>query len=277
MNRRALGRREYERKIVRRRWLTRWTLLTTATVLAFTTVAALVADRLFLPSAFQVDRVRLEGAFEHIDPTALTEVVSEAVNGNFFSLDLNRVERAVLALPWVYRATVRRVWPGSIHVKVIEQHPVARWGKKYWLNADGEVIKLTATSDLNGLVHLDGPAGTSHNMLERYRKWQAHLAKSGLEIREIKLSPRRAWRLTLSPMSWTVDSLVGDNVVAFEVFLGNRSTEARLQRFVRSYASSLYQQVGVLDRVDLRYPNGIAVSRRVEPESGNNSEADDRA
>ncbi len=277
MKRRAVGRQEYERKLVRRKWVTRWTLLATATVLAFITITALVADRLFLPSAFRVDRVKVEGVLEHIDPTPLAKVVSAAVDGNFFSLDLNRVERAVADLPWVYSVTVRRVWPRSIHVTVIEQHPVARWGKSHWLNTDGQVITLTPASDLTELVQLDGPDGASFRVLERYRKWQTRLAKYGLKIRRVTLSPRRAWTLAISPMSWTVDRGDGIGAAEFDVILGNRDTEARLQRFVRSYGTLLYQQAGELDRVDMRYPNGIAVSRRVAPASDNNSEANNRA
>ncbi len=274
MTLRALARRESERKIMRRLRFRRSTLLATVTLLMLTTVAAVVADRLFLPSAFQLDQVRLEGTFEHIDPTELRNKVLTAMDGNFFAVDLEHVERAVLAMDWVYKATVRRVWPDSIHVKVREQHPAARWGRSNWLNTDGEVITLTAASDLKDLVHLDGPPQISREMLGRYRSWQAFLADSGLKIKGAKLTQRHAWILTLSPAATAMSVASVSEAPEFEVLLGNRHIESRLQRFIHSYQTSLHAQVDALVRVDLRYPNGLAVSRRSEPESKNNSDPD---
>ncbi len=274
MIQRALAMRESERKIMRRLRFRRSTLLVTATLLMMTTVAAVVADRLFLPSAFQVDQVRLEGTFEHVDPTELRNKVLTAMEGNFFAVDLEHVERAVLAMDWVYKATVRRVWPDSIHVQVREQHPVARWGRGNWLNTDGEVITLTAASDLKDLVHLDGPPQVSREILDRYRSWQAFLADSDLKIKGAKLTQRHAWILTLLPAATAMSVSSASEAPEFEVLLGNRHVDSRLQRFIHSYQTSLYAQVDALVRVDLRYPNGLAVSRRSEPESENNSDPD---
>jgi cell division protein FtsQ len=67
-------------------------------------------------------------------------------------------------------------------------------------------------------------------------------------------------------MGWGSSS-VSKDPVTFEVLLGNRDLEIRLRRFVRSYQLSLSEQAGVIERVDLRYPNGLAVSRRSEPNS----------
>lgn len=271
MTQRALARWERERKSMRRLRFRRSTLLVTATVLLVTTVAAVVADRLFLPSAFQLDQVRLEGTFEHVDPAELRNKVLTAMEGNFFAVDLEQVEHAVLALDWVYAATVRRVWPDRIHVTVREQQPVARWGRGNWLNTDGEVITLTAASDLQDLVHLDGPPQVSRAMLDRYRRWQAFLTDSGLRIKAARLTQRHAWRLTLLPAAAAMSGAAAIEAPEFEVVLGNRHIDSRLRRFVHSYRTSLHAQVDALVRVDLRYPNGLAVSRRPEPEAEKNS------
>ncbi len=274
MTQRALARRERERKVMRRLRFRRSTLLVTATLLMVTTIAAVVADRLFLPSAFQLDQVRLEGTFEHVDPTELRNKVLTAIEGNFFAVDLEHVEHVVLAMDWVYTATVRRVWPDSIHVKVREQQPVARWGRGNWLNTDGEVITLTAASDLKDLVHLDGPPRVSREMLDRYRRWQALFASSGLKIKGAKLTQRHAWILTLLPKATAANVAFAAAPPEFEILLGNRHVESRLQRFIHSYRTSLYAQVDALVRIDLRYPNGLAVLRRSEPEPKNKSEPD---
>ncbi len=274
MTQRALAQRERERRTMRRIRFRRSTLLVTATLLMVSALVAVVADRLFLPSAFQLDQVRLEGTFVHIDPQELRNKVLVAMEGNYFAVDLEHVERAVLAVDWVYAATVRRVWPGSIHVQVREQQPVARWGRGNWLNTDGEVITLTASSDLKDLVHLDGPPQVSREMLTRCRRWQSILAESGLKIKGARLTQRHAWILTLSSAATAMNDSFSSGVFEFEVLLGTRQVESRLQRFIYSYRTSLYAQVDAMARVDLRYPNGLAVARRSVPESNNNSDPD---
>ena len=268
---RAMAQHERERRIIRRLRLGRATLLIFATLLAVTSVAAVLADRLFLPSAFQVDRIRLEGSFQHVDPEELKRAIVAAMDGNFFAFDLKKVEKVVVDIPWIYSAIVRRVWPGSIHVTIKEQQPVARWGERHWLNEDGQVIKLTPTSDLNDLVQLSGPPESSQSVLKRYRYWQLLLAESGLEIQHASLSQRRAWTLTLSPLTEEVGYTGRLNLSQFEVLLGSRQLDERLQRLMNSYRNSLKQKVADLVRVDLRYPNGLAVSRRLRNEIEINS------
>ncbi len=259
---RELGKRQRRKKALRRIRLRRSTLLVTATVLSLTAAAAVVADRLLVPSAFQVGKVRLEGSFQHLDPEVLNEVVMSAMDRNFFAVDLQRIEQAVRDLPWVYQATVRRVWPDSIHIRVVEQQPVARWGPGHWLNVDGEVVTLRPTPDLEGLVGLTGPPGTSRNVMAQFRDWRAPLAVAGLQIKRVVLTQRRAWTLSVVPMAWAASD-AGDVVSeSFDVVLGNRDLDQRLRRFIRSYRSVLFKQTHSLRRVDLRYPNGLAISLR---------------
>jgi cell division septal protein FtsQ len=142
------------------------------------------------------------------------------------------------------------------------------------LNTDGEVITLTASSDLKDLVHLDGPPQVSREMLDRYRNWQAFLADSDLKIRGAKMTQRHAWILTLSPAANAISVLSASAIPEFEVLLGNRHVESRLQRFMHSYRTSLHAQVDTLIRVDLRYPNGLATLRRSELETEDNSNSD---
>ncbi|MBI5137555.1 MAG: FtsQ-type POTRA domain-containing protein [Nitrospirae bacterium] len=73
-------------------------------------------------------------------------------------LDLNAVSDAVLSHPWVERATVRRVYPGTLAIRVWERIPaaVAEAGdKRLMLDADGVVLG-PPEPDMDDLPRLAG-------------------------------------------------------------------------------------------------------------------------
>ncbi|OZA12793.1 MAG: cell division protein FtsQ, partial [Hydrogenophilales bacterium 17-62-8] len=100
-----------------------------------------------------------------------------------------------------------------------------------------------------------------------YRRYQAALTPLGMTIDELRLSPRRAWRLRL-------DS-------GMQIALGREQTNVRLARFVAFYprvfaaptvANTADVPVATAPpahpvTVDLRYPDGFAVQmpRGVSP------------
>ena len=68
------------------------------------------------------------------------------VAGNFFAVSPIEVRSALEALPWVRRASVRRVWPDRLEVTLEEHVAFARWGEQ----ALG--LTLAAVGVASGLV-----------------------------------------------------------------------------------------------------------------------------
>jgi len=83
--------------------------------------------------AFAVRAVQVEGAV-HEDPEQLAAATG-ARGANVFRLDLAAVRERLLARPWVADASVRRVVPDTLVVRVLERTPVARWQR-----AGGEAL-----------------------------------------------------------------------------------------------------------------------------------------
>ena len=104
---------------------------------------------------------------------------------------------------------------------------------------------------------LEGPAGTNVEVTRNYLRFNESLARIGREVRKVRLSERRAWRLDL------------DDGTAIE--LGRHGVVERLSNFVSAYGRSVAELKGKIRYVDLRYVNGFAV--RVE----DNKRGDKRA
>lgn len=87
-----------------------------------------------------VQVIDFSGDYQYIDITKLERLIREAQPGSFFALDVNDVFRLVEAQPWVYRASVRKKWPNTLKIYLVEQQPVAKWNEDLLLNPYGDTF-----------------------------------------------------------------------------------------------------------------------------------------
>ncbi|MEJ2687268.1 MAG: cell division protein FtsQ/DivIB [Gammaproteobacteria bacterium] len=197
------------------------------------------------PHTLPLRTVRIEGNLRHLSAARLQKVVAPVATGGFFNVNVDAVRRAAQSLPWVESASVRRVWPDTLQLKVVEQKPIARWNKDSLINTQGAVFTPAAKTVPTGLPQLKGPAGLEPAVLKQYRAMDKALAPLGLTIAQLVEDQRRAWALRLSN--------------GVELKLGRGETFPRLLRFVRIYPAVLAGHVSRLVSVDMRYSNGFAV------------------
>ncbi|MGR8918247.1 MAG: cell division protein FtsQ/DivIB [Gammaproteobacteria bacterium] len=198
------------------------------------------------PAALPIRRVMVEGEFTHLDPEVLEAAVVDAVDAGFFQVNVAEIRARLQDEPWIRRASIRRVWPDSLHVSVVEQTPTTRWGEQALLNEIGDIFAPPPMEIPPGLVSLDGPLGTEVEVLETYRYLRDALAPSGIGIAAVALSARHAWTVTTSDGKLLV--------------LGRKDLAPRVERFLFGYARGLDQLWPRIGRVDLRYTNGFAAS-----------------
>lgn len=203
------------------------------------------------PAALPIRRVQIEGEFRYLDQQRLQMIVEKSVDAGFFGLDVVRVRDTLLDEPWIREATIRRVWPDTLRVSIEEQRPAARWGEHLVLNERGDVFAPAAETVPAGLIQLDGPVGLELEVLERYRDLRQRFAAAGLDITGLRLSARHAWTVVVREGQ--------------EIEFGRRDVDVRVARFLRAYAAGLASIWAGIQRVDLRYPNGLAVSQRARP------------
>jgi len=205
------------------------------------------------PNSLPLQVVRIEGDFVYLDRHALELVVADEVRGGFFTVDVETVRTAVRALPWVDEVAVRRVWPDTLRIWVVEQVPLARWGKNGLVNVRGEGFRPAGDELPAGLPLLEGPEGTEQEMMRRYLELQRKLDPLELKVARLRQDARGAW---LSEF---------DNGTLVE--LGNRDLLVRMDRFLRLYPRLKATGRGEPVQVDLRYTNGLVVHWKKGPVS----------
>lgn len=197
---------------------------------------------------FALRSIEVKTPVTHVTQAQIRLVAERQVYGTFFTVDLDAVRDSLEKLPWVREARVERRWPDTLVVSLAEHIPLARWNDDALVSVAGDVFVAAASARL---PRLSGPEDSSDEVVGAYRRYQAALAPLGMRISELRLSPRRAWRIRLDNGMWLA--------------LGREQTDARLARFVALYPRLFGAQpapaapLAVPDTVDLRYPDGFAV------------------
>ncbi len=205
-------------------------------------------DYLAQPGRLPLRVVEVKGEFQQLRSAEVQQTVMDAIDGGFFSCDMQKLRSAVLDLPWVADVSIRRVWPDKLSMLVTEQVPLARWGEDALINVSGGVFRPASLEGYTGLVRLHGPAGSELRVVEFLQAVVPAAQVRELQVSEVELDERRHW--------W----VVFDNGVT--VSLGRENVDHRLAQFFRVYPSLVAEPSRRPERVDMRYAHGFAVRWR---------------
>lgn len=209
-----------------------------------------VAQSITSGAGYPIRKVSVEGDFRFLTPTYIQTLVTRALKGGFFQIDVQSIHHQLLEEPWLYEATVERVWPDVIRVAIKEQVPAAQWGQNALLNADADIFAPNPSSIPNALPKLSGPVGSESEVLSAYHDISGQLAVLELEVATVALSSRGAWTVTLR----------GDT----RLILGRDHISQRLDRFCTAFKPLLKAEWERIATVDLRFTNGFAVTERAQ-------------
>jgi len=222
-------------------WLNRIIILAGAGVVMVAALQAFISLQ-----AIPVQRVTVTGELEHTQTELIQEMIQPALVGGFLRADLQLIRRQLEELPWIYRATVSRRWPNALEINVIEQLPIARWGDSGFLNHEGEVINSGNSEEWRSLPLLEGPEGSAKRLMAGYQRILEILASLHLEVAQLQLDQRGQVEVVLQGGT--------------RLLLGSEDFLERMHRFVAIYRTQLAPRAGEVERVDLRYETGVAVT-----------------
>ncbi|MCG6656424.1 FtsQ-type POTRA domain-containing protein [Halomonas campisalis] len=200
-----------------------------------------------------IERVSISGELSHVTADYLREQLAPLVRDEtWLSADLPALRRRAREIGWLAEVRLAREWPYALSFELVEQVPVARWNDDYLLNPDGEPFAFAPVSPPGDLPDLAGPADSGAEVLAYHDRLVPHFAALGLEITQLRLEPRGAWRFQLDDGVW--------------VMLGRNDRQARLARLAAAWERELGSRASHIRYIDLRYPNGVAVAWHGETE-----------
>lgn len=205
--------------------------------------------------SFALQLITVEGEVSRNNALTLKTNVVPQLNGNFFTLELERARQAFEAVPWVRSAVVHREFPNRLRVRLQEQHPVALWGEEgssTLVNEQGQVFEANLGEvEADALPRLKGPVSQSQQVLAMYQTLRPVLQGADMDMDELELSPRGSWKVVTS------------QGVTIELGRGQpQALTALLQDFLRTLPqiTSRYGRTPKsLAAADLRHKDGYAL------------------
>ncbi len=192
-----------------------------------------------------VAQVNVEGEFSYVTREQVMDVIAPAIDQNFLQLDLSKIKQDLEKEAWVDVASVGRRWPNQLEVSIVEQKPIARWSDEGFLNQRGELIKTRLGEELMMLPLLEASAHTQAEVMNQYQDLAVLLRSRNLVIGGLKSDKKRAWTVILNN--------------GLEVQVGRDQVMEKMKRFIKVYDRELHLRMAEVERIDVRYSNGVAV------------------
>jgi len=192
-----------------------------------------------------IKQVQIEGSFQFTEQEELHRAIELYAQDSFLQLDLNHLKHQLEQHPWIDTVAVARMWPDKLVVRVVEEQPIARWGKKGFLNMRGDIIEVEKTTKIQSLPLLHGDDRDAREIMNQYLRMGKLLAQQDLVLSAVELDRSRSWSLTLQ------SGLI--------IKLGRDRLWEKLQNLLAAKTGDLGERFDRVQVVDMRYPGGFAV------------------
>jgi cell division protein FtsQ len=241
-------------------------------VLLWTGTAAAVAGAAF--GVYQVDqflatdpRFALEEGLlveglSHTSRARIEAVFARDMGRSIYLAPLETRRRSLLGIDWVKDASISRLWPNRLAVRIVERRPVAflvapGGGLPALIDADGVILTLPPRAEL-ALPALTG--------ITREQSAEVRKARIGQVLDLLRDAKTHAGRIS------EVDAADPNNLKvtlmsqgrAFRLWLGNRNYRARLDNFLKFY-SEISRRLPGAETFDLRLDDRITVPAEGNP------------
>ncbi len=191
---------------------------------------------------FIINRVIVTGDMEHVDENNLKSVAIKSVDGNLFTLNINKMQADFLEIPWVKKIAVSRGFPNDVIVNISEYKAIAHLGVAQLISDEGKVFNGVATESL---PVFDTSLDNVSEVLNDY-----HLIERVLPSRKLSIN-----RISINGIGIT--KLYFSN--SLEVVICGSEIETNL-KLLDSYWDKLYTINPGLNYVNMCYKNAMAIN-----------------
>ncbi len=206
---------------------------------------------MFMPNLF-LFITNLESRFrtgfrEHVSFKSVRDVLrAQEDRLNFFTIEIAEIQSQLEKMPWVYSASIRKRWPDTLKIHIVEQSIVAIWNDKALLNRFAEIIETSPETVSKRYVSLYGDDDSTEKVLNTYIEIRHLLKVNNFKIAKLSSDKRNSSVLVLQ------------NGITLR--LGQEQKLDRIQRFLSVYPLIAKKfDTSTIDYVDLRYDTGLAI------------------
>lgn len=193
-----------------------------------------------------IAEVSISGEFNYIQKEDIASIAEGYIEHSFVRENLSALKEQLEDLPWVDAASLRRQWPNDLHVAVVEQKPIARWGSEGFINYRGEVVNLENTDQIMHFPVLYGAESDGADLMQQYGILAQLLKNYGLQITSLKKDHLGVWRVSLNNQ--------------WQIVLGRSDTVSKFKKLTMLLEQQVLSVNDKIRIIDMRYQNGLAVA-----------------
>ena len=165
---------------------------------------------------------------------------------NFFTVEIAQIQKELEEMPWVYSVSIRKRWPETLKIHIVEQSIVAIWNDRALLNRFGEIVEAPPSSAKEEYVALYGIDELANDVLKTYIELNQLLKVSQFRIASLSSDQRQSTSLTLKN--------------GMMLRLGKEQKLDRIQLFLTVFPLIKKKyNVNMIDYIDLRYDTGFSI------------------
>ena len=192
-----------------------------------------------------IKAVVISTALQNVGKQEIREVATNYAREGFFTVNLTNFEKDLEQIPWVYKASIKRQWPGKLVIAVKEQSPRFRWTGQSLLNQEAVPFLVKDFESYQGLPKLSGLAGREIYLVRLYDQYNERFKRLGSPIVSIEEDARYDKVITL--------------LNGISINVGREQTSKHIERCLQSFSEFTETERAAIAEIDLRHSNGFAV------------------
>lgn len=200
-----------------------------------------------------IKQVLINKSLYYVDKREVDLLLQQALEKNFFTINLKGVAQSLSTLPWVDSVQVRKVWPNKVMVSITERKPIARWEDSALISAKGELFTPKNLSGFDHLPRLEGSIEQRDKITVFYYEASQLLQDQNVSLASLKMNTAFDWQIELN------NGLL--------LVMSSQQGIEKLKQFKAIYAKHIVPQLDKISRVDLRYDTGFVVAWRDDKNS----------
>ena len=190
-----------------------------------------------------VNQVEVKADLVYQNKEQITEVINGYVVDGFVRVNLQKLQKELIELPWIYHASIKRKLPHGLVVELTEQKPMAYWNDHALINSYGDIFYPEVRPQIAGFPVLTGK--DDKRVLEIYTRLQNLLSDNQKPIVAVHVGDRNVVNVVTAldtELIFNGDKI--DEQVLLWKHIADTSIKARLAE---------------VKQADMRYSNGAAV------------------
>ncbi|MED5390297.1 MAG: FtsQ-type POTRA domain-containing protein, partial [Pseudomonadota bacterium] len=191
-----------------------------------------------------------------VDAQTVERTAWLALMGNYFTADLEQIENALVRLPGVYQAAVRRHWPDTLEISITEAGAIALWYATDGSNlASRDYVNLPPDSNITLQPVLRSPTADRHTVIDAFLDLVTSLSPLGLGVKILSVNHAGDWEVVLQSEYLQIPA-------DLKIIVGRGNPVRKVNQFAAVFDSYLRDRLPDIERVDMRYDSGFAVQWR---------------